>query len=53
MLMIVPWAAVIIAALFAGLWYRVRRWLIGVTALLWGLYGVYEMLIYYRVLCSG
>ena len=51
--MIAPWAAFIIAALFAGLWYRARRLLILLTAVLWGLYGVYEMLMYFRVLCSG
>jgi len=54
-LIIAPWAAFIVAALFAGLWWKVggRMALALATAALWGLYGIYESLMYARILCSG
>ena len=52
-MMIAPWLAWIIAALFFG----IGRWRYSRTALvaaaLWLLYGVYETLMALRILCSG
>ena len=52
-MMIAPWVAWGIAALFFGLgrWRGSRTAL--VAAALWLLYGVYETLMYLRILCSG
>ena len=42
-----------VAAVCAGLWVWRRRRAIGIAALGWGAYGVYELLMKARVLCSG
>jgi len=52
-LIIAPWAAFIVAAVFAGLWWKSGGRMALATAVLWGLYGIYESLIYVRILCSG
>jgi hypothetical protein len=48
-----PWLAFVVAAVLAALylWHRSRFTLL--TCVLWLLYGVYEYLMYARVLCSG
>ena len=48
-----PWVALVIGAGFAALWVWRHRLLAGITALLWLAYGVYEYLMFLRVLCSG
>jgi hypothetical protein len=48
-----PWLALAVAAALFGLW----RWrpvgMVGTAAIVWIAYGVYEYLMYARVLCSG
>jgi len=53
MLIIAPWAAFIVAALFVWLWRSIGGWVVGITAVLWALYGLYESLIYLQFICSG
>jgi hypothetical protein len=48
-----PWIAAIVAVICAMLWLWRRRHIAGVAAAAWGLYTVYEYLMYLRVLCSG
>jgi len=48
-----PWLAGVVAACFAGLWWRGRRRVAALAAGVWALYMVYEYLMYARVLCSG
>jgi hypothetical protein len=45
--------ALIAAAIFAVVWTMRRVRSSSVVAVLWGLYAVYEYLMYARVLCSG
>ena len=52
-LIIAPWAAFVVAALFAVMWWQAGGRMALVTAILWVLYGVYESLIYLRIICSG
>jgi len=48
-----PWAAFVVAAAFALLWRWRRARTAAAAALAWAAYGVYECLVYTRVLCSG
>lgn len=48
-----PWTAALPALLFAFLAYRTGQRGLWLTALLWASYGVYELLMYRRVLCTG
>ena len=48
-----PWAALVAGAGFAALWAWRHRLLAGVVAILWLAYGVYEYLMFSRLLCSG
>jgi hypothetical protein len=48
-----PWAAIIVSAVFAVLFIYRRRVISGVAAGLWAVYGIYELLMQMRVLCSG
>lgn len=50
---IFPLGAVLIGVGFAIAAWRRRRVLPGIAAILWCLYGVYEFLMYTRVLCTG
>ena len=52
-LVVYPWAALIVGGGFGVLWrYRPRR-SIAVESTLWIGYAVYEFLMYARILCSG
>lgn len=53
MLIAMPWAAFIVAAVMLALWRHSGAWIVLATAVLWGLYGVYEGLIQFGVICSG
>lgn len=53
LLIIFPIAALLIAATFAAIAYVRKRKLVAVVAGLWLLYGIYESLMYARILCSG
>jgi hypothetical protein len=48
-----PWTAFVLAAGFAGLWIWQRALSAAVAGILLVLYGIYEYLMYLRVLCSG
>ena len=48
-----PLVALLVAVAFAVLWQRRRRRASAIAALAWGGYGVYELLMKARVLCSG
>jgi hypothetical protein len=48
-----PWIAAVVVVMLAVLWRWRRRRIAGVAAAAWGLYAVYEYLMYLRVLCSG
>ena len=48
-----PWAAIGVAAVFAVLHVRRHRWLLAVTAGAWLLYGLYEYLIHFQILCEA
>jgi len=48
-----PWLALIPAGVFFVLYLRSRRLLPAATALLWGLYAVYEYSMQRRWLCTG
>lgn len=50
---IFPLGALLIGVVFAMVAWRRRRILPGIAATLWCLYGVYEFLMYTRVLCTG
>jgi hypothetical protein len=49
----VPWLSFGVAALFFGASWRVRSLLLVATSIVWLLYGVYEYLMHFRVLCTG
>lgn len=51
--LIFPLGALVIGLLFAAGAWRRRRVLPGIAAVLWIAYGIYESLMYARVLCSG
>ncbi len=53
LLIIFPFAALLIGAAFAIATYYRRKILPAVAALLWVAYGVYEYLMYARILCTG
>ena len=53
LLIIAPWLNLLISGLFFWLWRSGRGALLLTTALLWLVYGVYESLMYLRILCSG
>lgn len=48
-----PWLAGLAALGFGAMWWRWRRSVAAVAALVWALYMVYEWLMKARVLCSG
>ena len=48
-----PWLALVAGAGLAMLWFRRRRLLALIAAIAWLAYGVYEYLMFSRVLCSG
>ena len=48
-----PWWAGGVAVGFGALWWRWRRPVAAVAAVIWALYMVYEWLMKARVLCSG
>jgi len=48
-----PWAAALVAGLFALLWLKRPSRMVAATAFAWAAYGAYEYLMYSRVLCSG
>jgi hypothetical protein len=48
-----PWAALVVAAVFAILHVRRRRGALALAGGAWLLYGLYEYLIQYRILCDG
>ncbi len=48
-----PWIAFAVAAAFAFLWRWRGARSAAAAALAWAAYGVYECLVYVRVLCSG
>lgn len=48
-----PWAALAIAALLAILHTRRGGSMLALAAVAWLLYGVYEVLMYHRILCTG
>lgn len=48
-----PWLAIAAAGALAALWSWRRGLLVGVAAIGWLAYGVYEYLMFSRVLCSG
>jgi hypothetical protein len=48
-----PWLAMVVGAGFSMLWFWRRRLLALIAAVFWLAYGVYEYLMFSRVLCSG
>jgi hypothetical protein len=48
-----PLLALLVGLAFAGLWWWRGHRAAAIAALAWGGYGVYEMLMKARVLCSG
>lgn len=50
---IFPAGALLIAAAFAWASARKRSRLAAIAALLWAAYGIYESLMYARILCTG
>ncbi len=48
-----PWAAALFAVACGALWLWRRSRIAAAAAVAWGGYGVYEYLMYARVLCSG
>jgi len=53
MLMIFPFAATLIGALYLWMFYKLKTKSSMLTGCIWILYSVYEYLMYIRVLCSG
>ncbi len=49
----VPWLAFVLGALFGGLYRLSDSTVIATASAAWLLYGAYEYLMYFRVLCSG
>lgn len=50
---IAPWLAFVVSLAFLFLYRLARFPLIGGTSAAWALYGAYEYLMYFRILCSG
>ena len=48
-----PWMAWVVAAGLAALWRGSRSKAAAVAAVVWAGYGVYEYLMYARILCTG
>jgi len=48
-----PWAALIVAAVFAILHVRRRRRMLAVTGIAWLLYAFYEYMIHYALWCDA
>ena len=48
-----PWLAFAFAGLFIAMYYFYRLSILRITAGSWLAYGIYEYLMYFRVLCSG
>ncbi|NJD87603.1 MAG: hypothetical protein FIB05_06285 [Betaproteobacteria bacterium] len=48
-----PWMAWVVAAGLAALWRASRSKAAAVAAVAWAGYGVYEYLMYARILCTG
>jgi len=49
----VPWLSFGVAALCLGACWRVRSLILIATSIAWLLYGVYEYLMHFRILCTG
>ncbi len=52
-MIVFPWAALLPALLLAVLYRRRGTRMALAAAWAWGLYALYETLMYYRILCSG
>jgi len=52
-LIIMPYVAFVPAAVFVALWHWKKSRISLITAILWALYGLYELGMYLRILCSG
>jgi len=52
-LMIFPFAATLIGALYLWMFYKLKTKSSILTGVIWILYSVYEYLMYIRVLCTG
>ncbi len=52
-MIVFPWVALLPALLLAVLYRRRGARMALAAALAWGLYALYETLMYYRILCSG
>lgn len=50
---IAPWLSIVPVAAFGALYFRATSRLALATAVLWLAYGVYESMMYMRILCSG
>lgn len=48
-----PWSAFVVGAAFFAAWRWRGARSAALAGMLWSLYGIYEYLIYARVLCSG
>jgi hypothetical protein len=48
-----PWLVILPIALFFFIGIAARAWFATATAILWLIYGMYEWMIYARILCSG
>ncbi len=48
-----PWMAWVVAAGLAALWHWSRSKTAAAAAIAWACYGVYEYLMYARILCTG
>jgi hypothetical protein len=48
-----PWLAMVVGAGLSMLWFWRRRLVALLAAIVWLAYGVYEYLMFSRVLCSG
>jgi hypothetical protein len=53
MLIIFPFGATIIGALYIWMYFKLKTTTSIVTGTLWILYSIYEYLMYIRVLCTG
>ena len=50
---VAPWLAFVVSALFFFLYHESHSRVVVTTAGAWLLYGVYEYLMYLRILCTG
>ncbi len=50
---IAPFAALIPSIFFLFFYFKFRKFLILITAILWGIYTAYEYGMYSRILCTG